>query len=72
MATHPERPSADLDVSYLRPATRHDPLTGRAGAPLGVEPMPRSTQPEPEDSGLSRRAIVLRRNEWSSVPPPAA
>lgn len=72
MATHPERSPADLEVPYLRPAARHHALTGRDGAPLGVEPIPRSTHPEPEDSGLSRRAALLHQNKWNSIPPPAA
>jgi hypothetical protein len=47
------------------------PLRGRGGVALGVEPLPRSTaQPDPADDGLARRARRLKANEWRSVPPP--
>jgi hypothetical protein len=72
MPTHPERTPGDLDRDYDVPTARHEPLRGRDGAPLGVEPLSRSTEPEAQESGLARRAQSLRTNRWRSVPPPGA
>jgi hypothetical protein len=72
MATLPERAPTDLERDYGAPPARHDPLRGRDGAPLGVEPIGREGTPEPEESGLARRARRLKSNGWRSVPPPGA
>lgn len=53
------------------PQPGHEPLRGRGGAVLGVEPLPRSSMPDPADDGLERRARRLRANKHRSVPPPS-
>jgi len=70
--THPERSPKDLAGDYDRPPTRHEPLRGQDGSPLGVEPLRRTAAPDPEDSGLARRSRRLGSNRWRSVPPPGA
>jgi hypothetical protein len=70
--THPERSPQDLGRDYERPLLRHEPLRGQDGMALGVEPLSRSVAPDPEDSGLARRARRVGSNRWRSVPPPGA
>jgi hypothetical protein len=70
--TYPERSPDDLDRDYERPPARHEPLRGGDGVALGVEPLTRAGAPDPEDSGLARRAARLGSNRWRSVPPPTA
>jgi hypothetical protein len=62
-ARAPLKPAAPSPVA-------HEPLRGRNGAPLGVEPLPRMGQPNPADDGLTRRAQRLAANKSRSVPPP--
>jgi hypothetical protein len=48
----------------------HLPLRRRGGAPLGVEPITRTSFPDMADDGLARRARRLSANRGRSVPPP--
>jgi len=57
-------------TSTVTSAPGHLPLRGRAGTPLGVEPITRTTRPDPADDGLARRARRLSANRGRSVPPP--
>jgi hypothetical protein len=52
------------------PPVAHEPLRGRNGAPLGVEPLRREGAPNPADDDLALRAQRLSANEPRSVPPP--
>jgi hypothetical protein len=72
MPTHRERDPHDLDETRLPNPVRHDPLKGREGVVLGVEPVPRASAPDEDDDGLARRARRLKANAWRSVGPPGS
>jgi hypothetical protein len=72
MPSLPDRSPQDLDAPHPTPRVVHLPLRGRDGAALGVEPISRSSEPEPVDDERARRARALARNAWRSTPPPAA
>jgi hypothetical protein len=72
MPAVPERSPTDLESPYTPPRTGHRPLRGQNGAPLGVEPIARGTEPEAASDELARRARLLAKNAWRSTPPPAS
>jgi hypothetical protein len=67
--THRDRDPRDLDTTPVPSPVRHDPLKGRRGAVLGVEPVQRTTAHDADDD-LARRARRLNANAWRSVGPP--
>lgn len=72
MPALPDRSPDDLDKPYPAPALSHPPLRGRDGTALGVEPIARSSEAEPVNDELARRARRLAKNAWRSTPPPPA
>jgi hypothetical protein len=64
-----KRTEMRLPVGRSMSTTGHQPLRGRRGAALGVEPLPRASRPEPTEDNAAHRPRPLPANIWQ-VPPP--